>query len=268
MTGSSFSWELSRTPTPLPPPPRRVRGTPGGLSQLWFPRIFILPHTAVGIGATCWWIFGLLWVMFAANIPGYVTGTDIHTSRKGFKSYIAKYEYRVGDEVKTGSGKVSKALYESFQNRDDPRPTVTVRYLRLGPFKHAGLSGSDTPFGGFAFFTLWVGFWDSIMSVFLYQLWIKPLRLRQLYKHGEACEGTLVKKRVQTGKSSSYYVSYTFKHPLTGELIATESQVWNVDAWKAAKEGALVTILYAPNNPRRSAVYELGGYRVDSTTDS
>ena len=42
-------------------------------------------------------------------------------------------------------------------------------------------------------------------------------------------------------------------------------QVWNVADWNSAAEGQPVTVLYAANNPKRSAVYELGGYRVESS---
>lgn len=117
------------------------------------------------------------------------------------------------------------------------------------------------------FFTIWVVFWNSIMSVFVYMIWIKPVRLRLLYKYGEATFGTLAGKRVHTGKSSTYYVSYTFKHPVTGEMIRGETQVPNFGVWSTARQGQSVTVLYASNKPKRNAIYELSGYRVDDARE-
>ncbi|HWX20321.1 MAG TPA: hypothetical protein VN578_10515 [Candidatus Binatia bacterium] len=51
------------TPTPPPPPPRRVRGNLGGTGQFWFVRIFMLPHTLIGIGAFGYLVFLILWVL-------------------------------------------------------------------------------------------------------------------------------------------------------------------------------------------------------------
>jgi len=34
--------------------------------------------------------------------------------------------------------------------------------------------------------------------------------------------------------------------------------------WELANEGQAVTVLYAPDHPKRSTVYEFGGYKVET----
>ena len=101
------------------------------------------------------------------------------------------------------------------------------------------------------------------MSLFVYAIWVKPIQSRLLYKNGESTAGKLVSKRVRTGKSSSYYVSYRFNDPSTGQEYESEIQVWKVEDWQQAVESQPVTVLFAKNNPKRSTIYEYGGYRVE-----
>lgn len=235
--------------------------SPGGRGELWFGRIFILPHTIVGIGGAGYLVFLFLWALVGSNIPGVVTGTEITHSSKSGDRYILKYQYQAGAETKSGSGSVSQTIYDRFQSRE--LTNVTVRYFSLGPLEHANLHESGYRWRSLGMTLLWVGFWNSILSVFVHELWIKPLRRRQLYRHGAATAGTVLSKRVKTGKSSYYYVSYTFTDPTTGTSVNAETQVWSKATWDRAEAGQSVTVLYAPDNPKRSTIYEFGGYYVD-----
>jgi hypothetical protein len=101
------------------------------------------------------------------------------------------------------------------------------------------------------------------MGFVLYVYWIHPLRVRRLYRHGQATSGILTGKRVRKGRGDTYYVSYTFRNPFTGETIEREIHVWDAVAWATGWVGEPVTVLYAAGNPKRSTVYEYGGYKVD-----
>ena len=300
-------------PTHLPPPPRRVRGSDG--CGIWFGRIFILPHTAVGIGAVGYLLFLILWALFGREIPAVVTDSGESHSSKNGDSYTLKFRYQVGSgsvgtaggtrgstvgaETKFGSDGVPASVYERYKAGEFTQ--VTLRYFAIGPLVHAELdkvpgrgAGTDgasnnvplletegggssnsipvageaasesigSHWGGVVVLLVWSAFWNGIMSVFWYVLWIKPLRRRQLYKRGLVTTGTVVSKRVRTGKNSTYYVAYTFRDPETGQSIKAETTV-AAAAWNRAMEGQSVTVLYAANNPKRSTVYEYGGYGVD-----
>jgi hypothetical protein len=253
---------MNSTPTLLPPAPRRVRGGIGG-REYWLGRIFILPHTLVGIGAAGYLLFLLLWRLFGSDIPGVVTGTEISTSSKGGITYLVKYQYEVGGERKSGAAGVKLELYQRYRLQSEPKPGVTIHYFALGPLEHAVLREGGSLWTEIGMLALWAGFWNTVVVAALHQVWIVPLRVRGLYKNGEATFGTLVSKRIKTGRSASYYATYTFREGVTGELRQVESEVWNVPAWNAMRAGEPVTVLYAPNNPKRSTVYELGGYWLE-----
>ena len=236
----------------------------GGAAGLWFARIFTLPHTLIGIGAFGYWCLLLLWALFASEIPGVVTGSDVQSSRKGGNTYTLRYQFQVGDEIKSGSSSVSRATYDRIRAMDVAKPPVTVRYFGIDGFAHHQLrEGRSGIWAGFGFLTIWMLFWNSMMGVFVYGIWIQPWRVRLLYKYGDVTGGLLVGKRSRSGKSTTYYVSYTFKHPLSGETVEGETQVRNRAAWEKAWEAQPVTVLYSFNKPRRSTVYEYGGYRVE-----
>ena len=253
---------MNMSPQPLPPPPRRVRGQLGG--SLWFTRIFILPHTLIGIGAIIYWLLLILSVLFGRDIPSTVTGTDISHSRKSGDHYSLIYQFPVGDVVKTNSGSVSQGIYQRYKIPNATNPPVTVHYFSLGIWDHAQLRESGSLWSMIGFLTLWAGFWNFVVGIFAYQIWIKPLRARWLYKHGETTSGTVLSKRVRTGKSSTYYVTYRFREPYSGQEFETEMQVWNKTTWITIRDGQTVTVLYAREKPKRSTVYECGGYQVSN----
>lgn len=246
----------------LPSPPRRVRGLLAGGEGGWFVRIFTLPHVLIGIGATGFWIFLVLAILFGTDVPGVVTGTKTSYSRKGGTSYLAQYEYEVDGSKMKGSDGVPFADYQQFNREKDSKPSVQIQYFALGPWHHARLRIAGGFWREIGFMTLWVAFWDSIVGFFFYMIWIKPILVRQLYKHGMEAAGVITSKRVRTHSrgSNSYYISYRFDDPRSGNPINSEIQVYNHKKWNVASVGESVTVLYAPGKPKQSTLYEYGGY--------
>jgi hypothetical protein len=173
-----------------------------------------------------------------------------------------KYTYQVGKETRVASEAVSHEVYERFHQQENDKPSVTVHYFALGSYERHRLHEAGSLWLGVGGIALWAGFWNTAIGVAFCQLWIVPLRRRRLYKYGEATSGTLVSKREKTGRSPTYYMTYTFKVNETGELLQVESEAGNVAMWKMIPVGQQVTVLYARDNPKRSTVYELGGYGV------
>ena len=247
----------------LPPPPRRVYGRLGG--SLWFTRIFIMPHMLAGIGGVGYLFFLLLWGLLGADYPGTVVSSKVWHSAKHGDTYTLNYRFEADGETRLDSAKVSWSVYQTYLNPafGQTNPPVTVHYLGVGPLHHAALRETGSPWSEIGFLTLWAVFWNGVLSFFVYAIWVKPIRARLLYKNGEATAGKLLRKRMSTGKSSTYYVGYRFKDPYSGQDYESEIQVWKADDWAQAVEGQPVTVLFAKGNPKRSTVYEFGGYRVE-----
>jgi hypothetical protein len=202
-----------------------------------------------------------MWRVFGTDIPGVVTGTEAEEYSKGVH-YRVKYTYQVGKETEIGAEAVSQEVYERFHRHENDKPKVTVHYFALGSYEHRRLREGGSLWKEVGGIAAWAGFWNTIVGLGLYKLWIVPLRLRRLYKYGEATPGTLVSKREQTGRSTTYYMTYSFRVNETGELRQVESEAGNVAMWQTIPIGHPVIVLYARDNPKRSTVYELGGYGV------
>jgi hypothetical protein len=79
----------------------------------------------------------------------------------------------------------------------------------------------------------------------------------------EVSAGVLRSKCERGGsRSSAYYVSYSFTDLHSGREFRNEIEVWKTADWELAKEGQPVTVLFSSDNPKRSTIYEFGGYRV------
>jgi hypothetical protein len=262
-SGSPASPRFGTSAKLLPPPPREVYGRLGG--GIWFTRIFIMPHLLVGIGAAGFLVFLLLWRLFGADLPATVVDAKVSHSSKHGDSYTLKYRFEAGGQTRFDSQSVGWPLYQTYQNQTPGQalPPLTVHYLGLGPLHHSALREAGSLWSIIIFLTLWAVFWNGILSLFVYQIWVKPIRTRLLYKYGASTAGKLLAKRVRTGKSSTHYISYRFNDPFSGREYESEIQVWKTEDWLPAVEGQAVTVLFAQNNPKRSTVYEFGGYRVE-----
>jgi len=254
------------TPELLPPPPRRVRGKLGG--GLWFVRLFTLPHMLVGFFVAAYLVFLLLWWIFGTDVPGTVTRVEVHHSSKHGDSYTLGYRFEINGQTKTSSDGVSYDVYERYQPQKGTNLPVTVHYFSIGFKEHSGLREGGSLWNKIGMLCLWAGFWNAIMSFVFYQIWFKPLQARWLYKYGEATTGKVVRKRASTGKSTTYYVSFSFHDPYSGQPYESEITVWNAGYWQLISEGQAVTILYSRNKPKRSTVYECGGYEVKGDRDA
>jgi len=250
---------MNRPTLALPAPPRRVRGFLCGGGESWFGRLFTLPHTLIGLGATAYWLFLWCWAWFGTDIDAVVTGTDFQESRKGGTTYLVRYEYRNDGEIKSGSSAVSLAAYNRHKTEGN-RARTTVRHLSFWLFDHTSLREQVSLWNPAGLFTIWVLFWDIAIGSVFYLLWIKPLRTRWLYKYGETASGVVVGKRTQSGKGTRYFVSYVFNQPFTGEQLQGEVEVARAADYDGASIHQPVTVLFASTKPHRSTVYELGGY--------
>src|SRR3954470_20137503 len=148
-------------PAMLSPPPREVNGWLSGGASAGFTRIFILPHTFVGIGATGYWLFLWIWLIAGMETTGRVLQTRISQGRKGGTSYMVKYAYEVNGQARTNSESVPRKYYESLASLDKPHPEITVKHLELWPYNQSAIRQAGSGLRDAGFFTLWVAFWES-----------------------------------------------------------------------------------------------------------
>jgi hypothetical protein len=254
----------------VPEPPRRLQRRPGRgcgpLVGLWFLRLFILPHTLVGIVLAGAAAFGLFVWLFGADVPGRITNLDISPGKKG-KHYRVHYAYTVAGIEHAGTTNVSADVYTGLRLGDAYlvrvfRPLPTWMPQPRGPGSSAGMIFA------LPFFAL---FWNGILSVFLWMAWVAPWRLWLLMRYGLATAGVVVGKETRRGNKGaiSHVVRYRYRATLedegsiaaTPETFEREMNVAPAD-YAAATVDQPVTVLYHARNPRRSLIYEFAEYEA------
>jgi len=257
-------------PTCLPQPPREVHG--GGGCGLWFMRLFILPHMCIGVYLISQVVLTMLVAAFGTDGTAVVTNTRTTHSAKHGTSYLVDYQFSVNDQLYTDSGTVSAQTYaavtQSHASQDTPA-TVRIRFCSIGPLRYQLLTQEDSPWRTSDSLLFGALFWNGLLSGFIYFAWVAPIRNRNLVKFGTATRGDILSFRKERGKGGySYYATFTYWDPASGRKLTNEMRLPGIEVYEVAKAGRTVTVLYAPNHPKRSLAYELSGYRVSEAHPS
>jgi hypothetical protein len=245
------------TPTTLPPPPRRVHRKFGTGCGINFLRLFILPHTLIGIAL----LAGVLVAAYISTAGQPVTATidktDTYTSAKRRTSYRVYYHFTL-DGIRYD--KRDTVPFDTY-TRAHPGDSIAGRAGLV--FNHAffygpGPYGEPNPFL-LAAFAL---FWNGIVGIFFYIAWIAPIRQRLLVKYGSAAPGVITGKRIWRGKKTHYRLSYTFT-PRSWDAQHGSCHV-SRSMFDAAQPDDPCTILYDPNQPKRNLAYEFCDFTATS----
>lgn len=270
---------MTQDPAALPPElesrPRRVRwARKSDAGGLWGGRLFILPHIIAGVGVTCFLFVLIAWTLLGTDIPAQPISVWTSTSKKHGTSYYSTFSYVVDGQSFTGDSDISVSEYlriappgksATGPNQLAAVPSaapLTIRTFGLGRWRYTkSASSAQTGWGQIAFITLWVTFWNGILSVFVNLLYIKPYRQFRLYRAGLPAPGVIEGKQVIRGKNTTYRLEYMFVTPDGAEHRSTHDVAkW---AYEEANEGQSVTVLHFEGKAKPSVIYEFGGYRCD-----
>lgn len=273
MTSAATAIDHNCRPGDLPLPPRRLQRRPGRgcgpLAESWLLRLFILPHTIIGIGAIAAALFSVFVWLFGADVPGRITKLDITPGKKGDYYYV-HYAYTVDGIEYANTTTVSSDIYGSLrvgQAYDARvfRPVPTWMPLPRGP------GSSASTLLGLLFFAL---FWNGLLSIGLWMAWVAPWRPWLLLRHGLATAGAVLGKEVRRGNkgATSHVVRYGYaatvaeEGSLAGrrETFEREMNITPED-YVSVTVGQPVTVIYRARKPKRSLIYEFADYEaVDS----
>jgi hypothetical protein len=169
---------------------RKPKEFPTSGPALWAVRLFILPHTIVGVFLIGQVILALLWLICGDDSTGQITRawTEQH---KGTHYYIG-YRYSIGPVKHSAQATIDSATYEQLPQSirqpgtQAPGESPQTALVRLRVFSFARLEkvAPLPPYGSYPIkefvTTAFVAvFWDGILSVFLYQAWIRPYRVHR-----------------------------------------------------------------------------------------
>ncbi|MGA9116508.1 MAG: DUF3592 domain-containing protein [Bacteroidota bacterium] len=243
------------------PPPRAVREREPRRKPRLLLRLFPIPHSLVGAASLLYAVFHLLMLLAGETAEGVVTARTSTAGGDDGPSWQVAFRYAALGEVYEGSCSVDKETFDASP-RGSPVP---VRFLGVLPGQGARIPGAGDlwKFGVLPwFFTL---FWNLILSVFVWQVWIRPLRMRRLVVRGQAVPGRVIERERGSGtEARTYTLGYTFTPLETPSLLRRASMRVGKDQWDRIPGGAELTVLYEPGRPGRSILYACGPYEAVS----
>jgi len=262
MSAPTFEAELDQ------PLPRKVRAREGcGYGcGIWFFRLFMLPHTIIGP-----------WLLFKAisNIVLYLgvllAGQDVdgkiirkfETQGKKGPYYHAEYIYTFDQLLYDATVSLDANEYAALREGQLINVKVYKPGVECGHWPGVASYSPIREAGGMLLAAL---FWNSILSVFIYMLYIRPWRFRQLVRWGRPAEGIVRSVHTQMNKGTkSHQVRYEYVVPPDGHspggvFTGKTSGVGAVAG--RIQVGSIVTVLYDPRRPKRSMLYPVSDFRA------
>lgn len=255
--------ELSQ---PVPRPTRRRGGAMAGCG-IWFVRLFLLPHTLAGIVLLLAAVVGTLSYlgvsMFGVEMEGQITRKKEVKARKSKKiTYTLYYVYTVGGWEYAGNDTVSKEEYDSRKEGQ----AIPLRVLPWAPVAHRVQLPSASSGGSLVGY--WIGalFWNGVMFLFVWAVWIVPWQQWQLVRWGVPTLGIVRQVQATRNKRTlSYTVQYEYVSIPTlnePEQLFTRSTTSSTAEAAAIQTGDVLTVLYHPKRPQRSLLYKLADFEA------
>jgi hypothetical protein len=250
------------------PPPRMIRHRDGWGAGcgLWVIRLFILPHMLVGL-----WLLGTALTTTVHYVRVLAVGVECEghvvkkTAEKGSKGHIyywVDYAYPVNGVVHVGRVRVDEDVYDGLNAGD----LVPVRTLESDPEKSPWprIGTRSAPMDVLAAWGVAL-FWNGILSVGIWFLYVRPWRARRLIRYGEPASGvirTWSSYKVKSG--TEYKLTYDYTAPDASGLPTPRTGKMTTQRKDGAGylPGRPVTVVYDPEKPWRSVVYALGDYRA------
>jgi hypothetical protein len=250
------------TPASLGPPPRTVKLR--GISPRWrfLIVIFLIPFYTLAFVLTGHVILSLLTPVLGTPIPGTTISTRIDTEGEDDHNiYKLYYTYQLnGQKIQTWD-KLPQSDFQQIHANPHPQP-ITVYYLSLGPFSRSNPNTLSSQFGRIFCLIIVTIIWDTVFLGAAIYYWLKHRKIKHLLQHGAATSGIIVSKRkVDSSDHPEHYITYSYTHPFTGQTLAIECHI-DAKPWESARTNQTVTVIYDPDQPHKSLVYEFSYYKI------
>jgi hypothetical protein len=177
--------------------------------------------------------------------------------------YSVEYRYLQGNREATASDFVREAQYRTLE--------PGVQFFVHAPPSLPGLSPylvDDAQFHQIDFES-WLGTLAGFVGAgfVAYHVLVIPLRARRLIENGLPSPATITDKTVSKDNegNASYFLCYEFSPGAVGvDVVIQGKQEVMMQEYEDASLGEILTVLYWPHNPKRSALYRYQGFRIVS----
>jgi hypothetical protein len=176
---SRYDSVMRRFRAPLSPgKSQRVKNAAG----LWFARVFIVPHFLIGLGLAAYVVLEILAAALGSTTTATIQRTEALSSKRSMQ-YTAHYVYTAHGTDYQDTQQISASLYHRWSppaatgpEQAVPAIKTEVWYFVLGPWHTSRLPEAESTAKRLGFYAAMAVFWNGIMSIFVYILWIAPFR--------------------------------------------------------------------------------------------
>jgi hypothetical protein len=226
----------------------------------------MLPHTLVGLGLLTAAVSGsLIWLgvlLLGNDMQGQVVRKSESHGGRGGPSYVVHYAFRLDGVEYTDRVNLGTDDYARVQQGQP----IDVRVLAWMPQRgHWPRLPGYWALGEMGKWWLIALFWNGILSVFLWQAYVRPWFQRRLLRHGVPTTGVVSAVRWWSNRGTRCVkVRYQYTRA-PGDEDADRVYTGSVTATgqgAAVQIGERLTVLYDPRRPHWSVPYRLADYQV------
>lgn len=239
--------------------PRKVRYRhKAGCFSLWGGRLFILPHTLVGIGLIVVLIMKMSLGLLGSETDGRIENIETKASKNGNERYKLSYRFFHAGEYYQDHSDVDGPLPEEWTKNS----RVPIKYLAILPSHASDIIEPNKRFPNNTLFIVGMAlFWNGILSVFVYSIYIFPYRQKQLLRHGHEVAGKLTAMiTTQTTRPTERYRA-VYSYRVAGVDYQNTVPLDRQQA-HTLHEGIIVRVIYDPNKPQRAIAVELSPWEI------
>ncbi|MEX2214920.1 MAG: DUF3592 domain-containing protein [Phycisphaeraceae bacterium] len=217
---------------------------------------------AIALGRTGLWTCTAI---AGSNVTAHVTEKTETPTRSG-TSYTIQYTFAIG------GAEVTDTVDVNFQTHSQLSvgAAIPVRTLAFLPqWSHWPVVADYSPFWRTVMWWPIAAFWNGILSVFVWHLYVIPFRHRRLVRQGIVTIGvvtrveSLATQKVRTFGKYRIHYTYTATH-MNDATTLKGTAVEFRRGEPTFKEGNELTVLYSKRRPRRSVPYHLAMYECAS----
>jgi hypothetical protein len=259
-TSSTMAKAMTLNALTFPRPPRRVKRSVRRGCGVAAGRLFILPHIVAGAGVALLLVGMLMILVVGRPADAVVVERQILRGEDG-DTWDIRYRYQVGGgRVYIDHAQVNREEY----SRLAPGAIVKIKSLHvMGLGTSVLVEPMRQTLRTLGFLTVFATFWNGVLSVFVWMLYVVPRRQVWLARHGEPVMGQITAKKTHTSdESTTYSLLYVYRVPGMTEDLKGKQRV-NGPAFGAATQGQTTLVLYAPTKPGRSLLYEFSDYVIE-----
>jgi len=269
-TTAKPSLELPPIPPALLQTPRKVKAKRLG-AGIWVLRLFLLPHTLIGLACAGAVVAYPLWIEYGTDYRAQVIDSryTISTSSKGKSTdhFEITYTYMLNGQLRKHTEDVDEDIFIRVGGTRYPElekpvyQSVTVRGLGRPPLYYEAVTGGEmSPWAKWGFILLFASFWNAIMCVFWWSAYFVPWRTRKLFRNGKVGFGVITSKYTTSGKNRTDYLEYDF-FTEDGAAGHGKTAVTTKEDFERAAERENVIVLHADGKTKPSVLYAYGPYK-------